>query len=718
MNEAKGLAALQSAHSTVLETEVSLHVRDEKEKDSLRMTARNLALTIIGTSILASTAEAKTWHTSPSGEAASGLTALSDAEAGAMAGDTIWLHAGTYREPLRPARSGTPAAPIVFLGAPGEVATLTGLDSIGGWSQGNDGIWNAPAPSPITQLFQDRAPMPEARYPNTGRDLFHPATVPLSMADSTASSSALSMIDNSWKGATVWALVDQRWISQTGIVGSAAAGVLALSSASSGGQTGSGIGYVGGVLAALDTAGEWLWRNDTLYFLPDSGKAPAQILVEGKTRTWAIDLSSRTDIVVQGLNILAGGANLSKSRRCRLDGLSMRYLSHFRSPVTAGYTSSWTRWKGINISVAGVGVGVFGDSNTVRGCDLQWSAGDGITVYGNGNLIENNLVSKTDYSGSDMNGISIYGNGNRITRNTVDSCGRGCIFLFGGGTERVDHNLVFDNGLIDWDVGGIYLYGVDGQGTSIDHNWVHDSHSGDPSHLGFGIYVDNFNSNLSVHHNVIWNCDHNAMNYSRPAVDVTWTNNTVFNAKNVTSSYLHPSATVDSSRGNRLWNNLMTTSYATSGTFSALDQSHNVRLSILPLQDPSNFDFRPNAGSAAIDAGVSILGIDDSVVGKAPDAGAYELGGVFWKAGAGSIDSSAPPTAIPSARPGERTAWELRGRTILAGAPCDLRIMDPSGRELERFHLEAGQSRTIGPMGCGLLLIADGRAIRKLSAVR
>src|SRR3712207_9082482 len=55
------------------------------------------------------------------------------------------------------------------------------------------------------------------------------------------------------------------------------------------------------------------------------------------------------------------------------------------------------------------------------------------------------------------------------------------------------------------DGGGIYTYGTDGTGGEIAYNVVHGIHSG-----GFGapaIYLDNFSSDYSVHHNVVWDSD-------------------------------------------------------------------------------------------------------------------------------------------------------------------------------------------------------------------
>jgi hypothetical protein len=44
------------------------------------------------------------------------------------------------------------------------------------------------------------------------------------------------------------------------------------------------------------------------------------------------------------------------------------------------------------------------------------------------------------------------------------------------------------------------------------------------------------------------------------------------------------------------------------------------------LYKPSDFDFQLRAGSAAVDAGVRLSGINDDFTGKAPDLGAYEVG--------------------------------------------------------------------------------------------
>ena len=56
-------------------------------------------------------------------------------------------------------------------------------------------------------------------------------------------------------------------------------------------------------------------------------------------------------------------------------------------------------------------------------------------------------------------------------------------------------------------------------------------------------------------------------------------------------------------------------------------------LAAMRLQDPAAFNFVPRPDSPLVDAGAIIPPYTDGFVGKAPDIGAYELGGPSWGAG-------------------------------------------------------------------------------------
>ena len=56
-------------------------------------------------------------------------------------GDVVVIHAGVYREHVRPGRNGTASAPITYQAAPGEEVVLTGADVLTGWTSVGGGVW-------------------------------------------------------------------------------------------------------------------------------------------------------------------------------------------------------------------------------------------------------------------------------------------------------------------------------------------------------------------------------------------------------------------------------------------------------------------------------------------------------------------------------------------------------------------------------------------------
>jgi len=73
---------------------------------------------------------------------------ISAAAAVAVAGDTVVVGRGVYRERVAPARSGTPTAPIVYKAAPGEDVTIKASEVLP-WSRQPDGTFVAALPQTL-----------------------------------------------------------------------------------------------------------------------------------------------------------------------------------------------------------------------------------------------------------------------------------------------------------------------------------------------------------------------------------------------------------------------------------------------------------------------------------------------------------------------------------------------------------------------------------------
>lgn len=61
----------------------------------------------------------------------------------AVAGDTVTIRSGVYREWVKPAHAGRADAPIVYRAAKGERVVVTGADPVTGWTRRPDGLWMA-----------------------------------------------------------------------------------------------------------------------------------------------------------------------------------------------------------------------------------------------------------------------------------------------------------------------------------------------------------------------------------------------------------------------------------------------------------------------------------------------------------------------------------------------------------------------------------------------
>ena len=546
----------------------------------------------------------------------------------ARPGETVYIRAGTYHETVTVPRSGTKQKPITFTRYKNESVTIDGADPLSGFTTGSGSTltttsmtWNLGDGN--NQLFLNGQPLTEAQWPNA-------PTSPASVFDqsfdivTTASdhpnaqgalsrgvitSPNLTAPQGTYIGATIHISPGDQWAFQTGVVISSDVGTLSylylpfdgsiLQPPMAGNRY-----YLTGVAAALDAPGEWFLDPATqqLSLIPPA--AGFSGTVEAKHRLYGFDLSDDAYIHVAGINLFACTINTSSSSsHLLIDQLNARYVSQ-RMDIAEPFS--------IKDSPHDTGIMINGTGNILQNSTIQYSSGDGVFLGGSNNIVRNTTISDIDYAGGDETAVSVMGVNNRVTQNTIFNTGRSGIRL-DTGADQVDHNRIYNVGLLTTDLGAIYTFGIDGAGSQIDYNIISGAHSG-----GFGsagIYLDNNSSNYIVHHNVVFGADF-ALKMNPDSVNNRIYNNTLIGTQaSVASSF------TNAMPGSVFSNNIFG-GPATIGLGATANDDFDV--SVVSFVNAAAGNYLLRKGSAGIDKGLKLPPYTNGYVGKAPDIGAFE----------------------------------------------------------------------------------------------
>ena len=424
------------------------------------------------------------------------------------------IRAGTYRETV------TPNSGITITSYDGEPVIVDGSDPVTGWSIYKGSIYKASvalSAGDTNQIFVGGQMMTEARWPN-GNDLFH-----VNWATAGAGTTTTELVDPNlphidWTGAKIhiWSGIDA-WDPQTGTVTTSSLGQLDFIPDGADYppqiqvQAG-GYYYLYRILGALDAPGEWYYdpTEAVLYFwAPDNGN-PTSLDVSAKRRQYAFDLSGRSNVTIQYVNLIASAINMSaSSAKDTLNGINAQYLSQFTDlPDEPGYPHSY--WYD---QTSTSGIVIDGTGNLLENSTIAFSAGNGVALSGSNNTIRNNLIRFVDYAANCGSGITLTfqaGGGNEIQNNTIGSVARFGLDYLAGTSEDISYNNFFDAMMVSRDGGQIYLGGLSAAGTKIHNNWFHDTETHYPGLAYFsagmsGVYLDEDSGGLEVDQNIFWN---------------------------------------------------------------------------------------------------------------------------------------------------------------------------------------------------------------------
>ncbi len=424
------------------------------------------------------------------------------------AGSTCLVRAGTYRETV------TPNSGITIMPYNGESVTVDGTDPVTNWTVYKRSIYVASAAlnsDDTNQLFVGAQMMTEARWPN-GDDPFHVnwATAETGTDSSNLVDSHLPNID--WTGAKVHLLSGwDAWGPLTATVTGSSGGHLTISLDSLDFSPyikvgAGGIYYLYRSLGALDKQGEWFYdtKYSALYFWAPGDVNPNTLNVRAKRRQYAFELSGRTNVTIQNINLFGCSIDMNAlSANNTLDGIKAQYVSQFTDLPNSG--NSW------NDHTTDSGIILNGSGNVLRNSTIAWSAGNGVALQGTSNTVRNNLIVNTGYTGDFASGINLFGAGHAVQNNTVHTSGRYSLMLADIPTQYnidIGYNNMFSAMMLGGDGSEIGTYGAIGTGTRIHHNWLHDTQTPFTANTccsRSGVYLDQDSTGFEVDQNVLWN---------------------------------------------------------------------------------------------------------------------------------------------------------------------------------------------------------------------
>lgn len=513
------------------------------------------------------------WYVHPdgddanAGDAANPFRTISAAAAQAQPGDTVWIAPGTYRETVRPARSGEPGNPIVFRSLePSDPAVINGADVVmGPWErQGQSNVYAADWVGDYTsinmqadQVFMDGLMIDLLRWPKNVSEREVLPTVALIdeilaytpnqlHGPMTIAEADFDEPDGRWDNARVWVNLSPPGKGdgqgQTGriITTSEADGtivwrdiddrskrefgrdsnwfVLAGSHYYLFDPTPEGLVATGGAETAM-AANEWWLNRETrrLYVSFPEGTDPSDHTVEARRRDWGFDLADLSHIVVRDLALFATSITtdpdpvgdkptVTASTGITLDRLHVRYVTHFTNQDNdLDYQGSWMGQSGIILS---------GRDHVVRNCTFDGSAGSAISVTGRDHRVYNNLIENFNYMVTEAAGINTskdradtFSVDHKIGYNTLRASPGSAIFFkpaWNSDPHRPGRYRIHHN--LVYDI--LHRLWDAGAMTTVGDilDGVRIDHNvihGGHDYIQFGIYVD-YGGGAYIHHNVVY----------------------------------------------------------------------------------------------------------------------------------------------------------------------------------------------------------------------
>jgi hypothetical protein len=550
--------------------------------------------------------------------------------------DTIFLRKGLYNESV----TINSKKNITIVSYQNEEVTISPFlpnDNIT-WEKYTDNIYKTKINGLALQLFLNNNPIMQASYPNMKEELFNSENA----ANITVSSNKTINFPDITKFGTLktgyfLGLCSDNIVSIGGNIVNSAGDQLSITDTAfywksefENSYLGKGKGYLIGNIAFLDTPNEWYADGEYLYVYTSNMKELDGFSIRNKL--YAFQILNTENINLSNLNIFGGSILVQKSSKCTISNLNIEYPVPFHHPWS-GFERFSPYWNGIEVLTVGPGewtgkgVEIGGENNTLINCHIAHSWGDGATIYGIGNTVENCIIEDCDWIANDCAVLNISGSNHIVSNNTLKNSARSILLNRKLYNSKIIHNDLSYGGTKCTDLGLIYNYDTDGKNTEIAYNFIHDSQS---KKNGVGIYIDENNQNHSLHHNIITNCSV-GINLNKPCKNTLVYHNTLYNNEFSMGAWGN-TGELDNVR---TFNNLTNTDKKLSWNYDAfygtrVDSNYLYTNNIFKDPINNNFELKPN--SFAVNTGIKNEYTID-YFGALPDKGAFEYGKTPWKTG-------------------------------------------------------------------------------------
>jgi hypothetical protein len=571
------------------------------------------------------------------------------------AGDVCVIRGGVYKEELSVNKSGTAGNYLTFKAADGETVEIKATSVINGWQSHSGSIYkanvNMAIESRFRTIYHNGEYMDLARWPNnTDNNRWTVDCNTVTGGDGTHFiTSGIPNID--WTGGFVYYLGDHSGTSWTRPITSNAtsrinhAGVDITKwpfnphnpTVNRNGTSSRGQLFLFNKLEALDYAREWYYddASSTLYFQTANGSMPDDGTVEYATHKFVAQISGDY-IKIEGIDFFGGSIKISNNAD------NNQILNCKIIHGSEGHDALDNNSAQVGEAV----IEVLGENTLIKGCTIDHSSANGITVANwagaHNTIIESNYISNIDYLGIHSKPISSSANNVKVLKNTIVNAGRDGMTV-GGSDSEIAYNDVSHSQLINSDSGIFYTVGnADLKNIELHHNWFHDatapaySHKAGEIAKAAGIYLDNNSKGYDVHHNVVWNVSWSGYQVNWNNTDLNFYHNTIWNADRAMDSWVNGYT----QENNKIYNNFANKGDWFTETTTDFDIQDNLITSTSPFEDASAQNFMPKSGSAIIDKAQIINGFTKPYKGSAPDIGAYEYLGTRWTAGVNAIEDT------------------------------------------------------------------------------